>query len=914
MSVFSRFHPRLQDAIVSRLGFSALREVQELAGAAILAGENALVLAPTAGGKTEAAVFPVLSGLLTWPNEGVGALYVAPIKALLNNQAERLGVATEMVGLRRFVWHGDVTSHERRVFLKDPADVLMTTPESLEVMLISPKVNARALFADLRVVIIDEIHALAGQDRGAHLQSVLGRIAALSRHDVQRVGLSATVGNPDVLSRWLGAQSRRPVSVVRAASPPRRRALSVVVRPELSQLTPEVARAAMGHKSLFFCQSRATSEAMAGALRGAGVTVFVHHSAVSKVEREEAEARFHAAGESACIVCTSTLELGIDVGDLDRVLQAEAPSTVSSFLQRMGRTGRRAEAVSNTTFFCTNEDSVLVAVALVELARAGWVEDVQVSDRVWAVLIHQLLALALEREGVTFEEAWALLSGVPDLAGISRAEAERLVAWMLRDGGLALASGRLVLGPKAERRFGRKNFMELYAVFSSPQHYTVVTADGRELGTLEQDFVDRLVPDVSTFSLAGRAWLVRSISHGDRVVKAERAPAGRTPTWGGHLPSFWGFELAQTIRATLASEAPVPMLGPEAQAILSAARGRLGEVARAPGPFTISVEEGELRVWTFAGGRVNSTLKHALRALGGAWEVVADNLRLVVRGCPSIERLQELLHRLSEPELWSDEALWDEVAQSLPAYRLSKFQVLMPPWVERELLAAQLLDLDRAGAFCAGALHGPALRVRPQAPVDDPPPPADPDPGTGTGTGTDAVYRPARPVRWIRDDVALEALCEALLNEPVIALDVETTLYTHELCLIQVGLPMESVLIDPLLVKDLSLLAPVFGPDGPLKVIHHASFERSVLKRYDLPIERVFDTEVMSKRVRGGKGKGVHTLLGVCARELGITLDKGPQTSDWRRRPLSADQERYAAADVEVLMLLHQVFEGAVIG
>ena len=176
MSVFAKFAPRLQEAIVARLGWTTLRPVQELSGEAILSGMNAVVLAPTAGGKTEASIFPTLSGLVSDPPRSVGALYIAPIKALLNNQSHRLDQYTEMVGIRRFVWHGDTTDGERKKFLKEPAELLMTTPESLEVMLVSERVDAEKLFNDLRVVIIDEVHAIAGSDRGAHLMSVLERI------------------------------------------------------------------------------------------------------------------------------------------------------------------------------------------------------------------------------------------------------------------------------------------------------------------------------------------------------------------------------------------------------------------------------------------------------------------------------------------------------------------------------------------------------------------------------------------------------------------------------------------------------------------------------------------------------------------------------------------------------------------
>src|SRR5690606_26835538 len=249
--------------------------------------------------------------------------------------------------------------------LREPTELLMTTPESLEVMLVSQTIDAARLFADLRVVVIDEIHALAGSDRGAHLLSVIERLAAISRHDVQRIGLSATVGNPEAILSWLRGSSRRGGVVVDPPHEPARRQLLSVPAPDLPSLANGAARLAKRGKSLFFCQSRAITEAVAEHMRRAGTEVFVHHSSVSKDERQLAEERFHR-GTSACIVCTSTLELGIDVGDLDRVFQAEAPTSVSSFLQRMGRTGRRADTVANTTFFCETDDGVLQAIAMVE--------------------------------------------------------------------------------------------------------------------------------------------------------------------------------------------------------------------------------------------------------------------------------------------------------------------------------------------------------------------------------------------------------------------------------------------------------------------------------------------------------------------------------------------------------------------
>ena len=693
MSVFASFAPRLQEAIVARLGWTSLRPVQELAGEAILAGKNAVVLAPTAGGKTEASIFPTLSQLVEYPViQGVGAIYIAPIKALLNNQAHRLDQYTEMVGLRRFVWHGDTQANERKKFLKDPAELLMTTPESLEVMLVSQTVPAEKLFSDLRIVIIDEVHAIAGSDRGAHLMSVMERIRRYSRHDVQRIGLSATVGNPETILSWLRGTSQREGIVIDPPKKPARRQLQILHRPGLVSIAEEASQKARGAKSLFFCQSRSTSEAVAEQMRRQGTEVFVHHSAVSLEERQHAEEQFHQ-GTDACIVCTSTLELGIDVGDLDYVLQAEAPDTVSSFMQRMGRTGRRGDRPANTTFYCESGDGVLQAIAIIELAKSIWVENIKVNDRCWPVLIHQLLAMALATNGVRPEDVWTHLSGLPDFRGIEREEFDRLIAWMIEDESLLLSSGLLSLGPKAERRFGRRNFMELFAVFSTPKSYAVMTTSGQPVGSLTQEFVDSLVESVSSFLLGGRAWAVHQVNHDDRRVFVFPAPVGKQPSWGGFLPQFLGYDLCRQILKVLTSTEQYTYLEDQARVVLNEEREKLGHFLDAE-RGGIDGDSLELRWWTFAGGRINSTLRYALAFIEPTWTFIPDNFAIHIRGgSPTSAWLGEAIRQIAQPSFWSNEELLASIAGSLPNYRLTKFQPLMPEWVEKEILQNHLLDI-----------------------------------------------------------------------------------------------------------------------------------------------------------------------------------------------------------------------------
>ena len=777
----------------------------------------------------------------------------------------------------------------------------MTTPESLEVMLVSPTIDTVRLFADLRVVVIDEIHAMAGTDRGAHLISVIERLAALSRHDVQRIGLSATVGNPEEIAVWLQGSSKRPRSIVDPPHAPAKRQLLVIRDDSLPALAASAARMSQPGKSLFFCQSRAITEVVAEHMRRAGTDVFVHHSSVSQEERALAEERFNH-GVSACIVCTSTLELGIDVGDLDRVFQAEAPATVCSFLQRMGRTGRRAGQTANTTFFCETDDGVLQAIALIELARARWVESVELTDRAWPVLVHQLLALALAHDGIPPETAWAHFQRVPDFAGIRRAEFDRLIQWMLRDGGLRIASGRLVIGPKAERRFGRRNFMELYAVFSSPRSYAVQTTQGQLLGSLNQAFVDRLVDGVSCFLLAGRPWAVIQVQHGDRRVVVQAAPRGRKPTWGGFLPQFLGFEVCQQIARVLCSDEDHAYLDAHAKSALAMIRDTHQETRANAGLLrpggVVEVVEDELRWWTFAGGRINATLRYALEAISPGWKIIPDNFVLKIRGEVDRDRFRIARQQLEDPEFWANDTMWQRIAASLPNYRLSKFQPLMPPWVEREVVADYLLDVGGAWRWLTGTPKAGLPRV-PQgvqrAPAHEvtpapPPPPEDVPPRL-----------PTLPVRWIDSDLQLRDTCDRLRQEDAVALDVETTLYSRRLCLVQLGTREEIFIIDAFQITEFDPLIALLGDPHVVKIIHNATFEKGVLAPHGVTIRNIADTLELSRAKHGRDMKEGHKLGVVCERELGIELDKTEQTSDWSRRPLSKRQLAYAALDVEVL-------------
>jgi ATP-dependent Lhr-like helicase len=350
VSSVEKLDPLVQHHIVNTLGWRELRDLQELSIEPILQGHHCVLIAPTAGGKTEAALLPVLSRLCSANWAPLSILYVCPLKALLNNLAIRLDRYTAMVGRRSAMWHGDIPSNQRSRIRREPPDILLTTPESLEAMLVSPQPEGREMLQGVRIVVVDEIHAFASDDRGWHLLAVLERICRLAAREIQRIGLSATVGNTDQILAWLAGHCEGPRS---ATKPPAVKAADADVTVDfvggLSNAAIVISRLHRGEKRLVFCDSRSQVEELAGLLRGHGVQIYVSHSSLSVEERRAAETAF-AAGSDCVIVATSTLELGIDVGDLDRVIQIDAANTVASFLQRLGRTGRRHGLARNCLF------------------------------------------------------------------------------------------------------------------------------------------------------------------------------------------------------------------------------------------------------------------------------------------------------------------------------------------------------------------------------------------------------------------------------------------------------------------------------------------------------------------------------------------------------------------------------------
>ena len=602
MNEFEQLHPSLQYHVVNTLGWSSMRPTQLAAIEPIHAGSHCLLLAPTAGGKTEAAAIPILSKMLieAWPATSV--LYICPIKALLNNLEHRLSHYATLVGRRVEVWHGDVSQSRKNRALKDAPDILLTTPESIEAMLISVRVNRPAWFGNLRAVIVDELHAFAADDRGWHMRSVLNRLDQYLERPLQRIGLSATVSNPTELLAWFAPNGNR--VVVGSASVSTEANVTIDHVRSLENAAIVISRLHRGEKRLVFCDSRSSAEQLSSMLRALDVRTYVSHASLSVSERKQAEAAF--TEEKDCvIVATSTLELGIDVGDLDRVIQIDSPSSVSSFLQRMGRTGRRADSLRNCLFLTTTDDAFMLTLGITKKWSEGWVEAAVPPKEPWPILAQQALVVILERGELPTKELLSVLhNSFPELSNNDIAE---LIEHLIEKQFLDEAHNLLRVGPETERIYARGHYRDLLVSFSGSSLLT-----GRN-GSSEVGFIDPSVltgkQDNRLLLLAGRSWHVVEIDWTKRIVWLEPAKEGGKARWMGG-PRSLGRELCEAVRKVLESGAPTILtLSQRARDALN----NLNEELPITGNAQFLVERtssNQVRTWTFAGTNANRTWAH----------------------------------------------------------------------------------------------------------------------------------------------------------------------------------------------------------------------------------------------------------------------------------------------------------------
>ncbi len=565
MSVFDSYSPFIREYIYSR-GWEALNPVQVAAAEVIFDSDSNLLLpSQTASGKTEAAFFPILSEFYEDMPESFGALYIAPLKSLINDQFGRISELCDETGIPVYHWHGDVAQSHKSKALKTPRGILQITPESLEAMLINRSSDLIRLFGDLRYIVIDEIHTLTGSDRGNQIICQLARLRQKTGVSPRRIGLSATIGDMDTAAAWLGSGSGRETvvpsippskvhwklgmehfyivdkDVVEAVTPAGNR------REETMHLDPGyeyIYEATQGKKAIVFSNSREETEYICATLReiadyrGEVDRFLIHHGFLSAAIREEAELKMKDDDVSAVACATVTMELGIDIGKLERIIQQGSPNSVSSFLQRLGRSGRRGDPPEMMMVFREENPlpntplpglipwELLKAIAIVQLyIEERFIEPPLMRKCPFSLLFQQTLSTVASSGALTAKALAEKILSLPPFRYIEEEDYKTLLLSMINNDWLEMTDEReLIVGLRGEKLV---NSFKFYAVFKDSEDFTV-RCESDEIGVITTP-----PPVGDRFALAGRVWEVEELDIPRHLIYVKPVAGKMEISWPG---------------------------------------------------------------------------------------------------------------------------------------------------------------------------------------------------------------------------------------------------------------------------------------------------------------------------------------------------------------------------------------------
>ena len=601
--IFERFPSFIREYVYSH-SWDNLRRVQIEAAKTILDSDNNLLLtSSTASGKTEAVFFPILTRICEEDISGISVLYIAPLKSLINDQFFRIEDLLKESGIKVTHWHGDVAASKKKKLMQKPEGILQITPESLEAMLINRSNDIPRLFSELKFVVIDEIHSLTGSDRGNQILCQLNRIERLTNNSPRRIGLSATVGNPELTAKWLSAGSARRTDVPIFPEEKIRWRLGLEhffiqnrsfdqTKSNTEKDTASVAVMDAGYeflydcvknkKSIVFSNSREETEYVCATLRqiarkrNENDIFLIHHGNLSASLREEAELKMKDDESFAVTCATATMELGIDIGRLERIAHVAFPNSVSGFLQRLGRSGRRGQPPEMMAVFREEEplpNAPLPQIIPWDLIRAIAIIQLYIEDRFveppfrkkepYSLLFHQTLSILAASGELKAAELAELVLALPPFVDIQKEKYRTLLVSMLNNGFLEMTDEKgLIVGMAGERLL---NSFKFYAVFNDSEDFTV-RCESEEIGTITTP-----PPVGDRFALAGRVWEVLELDAQRRLVYVKSVEGKMEVSWPGEYGEIHT-RILERMRNVLTEDTEYPYLKGNAKRRLNIAR------------------------------------------------------------------------------------------------------------------------------------------------------------------------------------------------------------------------------------------------------------------------------------------------------------------------------------------------------
>ena len=693
-------------------GWQQLRKVQTSAILAITANDQDVVIgAPTASGKTEAAFMPLLSAEAP-KGRGFEIIYTAPTKALINDQADRLIELAEATGRKAHAWHGDVDSGRKAAARRKPEGILLITPESLEANLILRGTQARDMFGNARTVVIDELHAFLDQERGMHLRSILHRIDEAAGRKLRRIGLSATLADMKQAASYLSYEDPTATTVVSEDGDPAELALRLEVHlndPMSKEPTAPTAiagridRALRGTPNLVFAGSRQNVEFYADRLREIAerehrpLTFHPHHANLPREHRQDLEHILRDGRSSA--VCTSTLELGIDLGHIDSVAQIGPPPSVASLRQRLGRCGRREgktkilrlytaadAAASDSPLLDQLQLGMLKSIAATELLMEGWCEPVPEGKMHLSTLVHQTLALIAQHGGRDAAQLYTTLCANGPFKRVDRTDYVAMLRRLGDDKALMIeqdSSGTLLLGKKGEKVVNHYSF---YAAFNSPEEFKVLHGS-RPIGTVP---TTSMLREGDAFILMGQRWLITHLNPEERTLRVIPSRQGALTNFGaGYADTHDG--VTEKMREIAGGTEPVTYLDEVASNLLATTRRRTKELGLDRNPVAATgVHERLIATWK--GSKCNRALALLLKSQGCEAAFEDGFVETTRASHPEAPTPDEALAALSN--LTPEEAL--ACLDGIEGALNEKFHNLVPEFLKAREAAENLVDVEGA--------------------------------------------------------------------------------------------------------------------------------------------------------------------------------------------------------------------------
>ena len=618
--------------------WTEFRDIQLRAFEVLLGSKDHLLLSSgTSSGKTEAAMFPVIASLYSDPPKSVGALYISPLKALIDDQFGRLTLVLRDSNIKLTSWHGEAETGMKDSLRRDPSGILQITPESLQGLVYGDKDETKRLFGDLRFIIIDEVHSFMESDRGIQLLCCLERLQRVTGVCARRIGLSATLSDLSTAESWLSASTGVPtVSEVCPAEQKRQVRILYsripVEDPDTNSSARKLAIGRMymrmfheteGRSSIVFVNSRIKAERTGRSLTkmaervGSKMRVFVHHGSVSKESRKAAEEYLKGGHTDVTTVATSTLELGVDIGSLDTVVQIGPPHSCSSLLQRMGRSGRRGGSQS-LVLFC-NDDAqmwwsdifgvsvnLVRSIAMVELAvKEGWVEPPDIARKPYGILLQQTLAYLRNSVGARFTELCDEVLSLYPFRDIPVEDYRMLVKHMVaRELLTYLNDSTLVLGPQGERIAFGKGFPVVFAGSKDIE----IRFEGKPIGTVQK------IPEIGgNILLSGRVWAIKSVSPDGSIADVVESEGDTDTSWKSGAPEYHR-NVLRKMREVLLSDEQYDYVDEDGLRRLNESR----KAAREAGMDRLmSSVDDFTRITPWIGSRQYDTMYRMLRAMPG---------------------------------------------------------------------------------------------------------------------------------------------------------------------------------------------------------------------------------------------------------------------------------------------------------